>query len=82
MKIAWPRAESADYYITMGFDPSVEEATRIALHEMLDYLTTQKHLSRDYAYILASDAVDFHVEEIVDGNNGVDAFLPKAIFVH
>lgn len=82
MKIGWPRAETPDYYLTMGFSPSLEEATKIALREMMDYLMTEKHLTRDYAYILASDAVDFHVEEAVDGNNGVDAFLPKAIFVH
>ena len=82
MKIGWPRAETPQYYVTMGFNPSLEEATKIALREMMDYLMTEKHLTRDYAYILASDAVDFHVEEVVDGNNGVDAFLPKDIFVH
>lgn len=49
---------------------------------MLDYLTSQKHLTRDYAYILASDAVDFHIEEAVDGNDGVEALLPKKIFMH
>ncbi|MGH9355904.1 MAG: acetamidase/formamidase family protein [Terriglobia bacterium] len=82
MKILWPRAETPEYYITMGFAPTLEESAQIALREMLNYLTTQKRLSRDYAYILASDAVDFHIEEAVDGNDGVDALLPKRIFVH
>lgn len=82
MKIRWPRAETPRYYITMGFAPTLEESAKIALREMLDYLVNQKHLSRDYAYILASDAVDFHIEEAVDGNDGVDALLPKKIFAH
>ncbi|MGH9356874.1 MAG: acetamidase/formamidase family protein, partial [Terriglobia bacterium] len=82
IKILWPRAETPQYYITMGFAPSLEESAKIALREMLDYLVTQKHLSRDNAYILASDAVDFHIEEAVDGNLGVDDLLPKDIFVH
>ena len=82
MKILWPRAETPQYYITMGFAPSLEESAKIALRQMLDYLAKQKHLSRDYAYMLASDAVDFHIEEAVDGNDGVDALLPKKIFVH
>jgi len=82
MKIAWPRAETSTHYMTMGFSENLEEAAQIALREMLDFLVNEKHLSRDYAYILASDAVDFRIMELVDVNKGVKALLPKAIFVH
>jgi acetamidase/formamidase len=65
----------------MGFNENLEEAAKIALREMLDFLVNEKHLSRDYAYILASDVVDFQITQLVDGNKGVHALLPKAIFV-
>jgi acetamidase/formamidase len=81
MKIGWPRAETPTEYITMGFNENLEEAAKIALREMLDFLVNEKHLSRDYAYILASDAVDFKITQLVDGRKGVHAVLPKAIFV-
>jgi acetamidase/formamidase len=68
--------------MTMGFHENLEEATKIAVDEMLDFLVNEKHLSRDNAYILASDAVDLRITQLVDGKKGVHALLPKAIFVH
>lgn len=81
MKLRWPRAETPTHYITMGFHENLEEAAKIATDEMLDFLVSEKHLNRDDAYILASDAVDLHVTQLVDGNKGVHALLPKGIFV-
>ena len=68
--------------MTMGFHENLEEATRIAVKEMLDFLVNHKHLNRDEAYILASDAVDLRITQLVDGKRGVHALLPKAIFIH
>ncbi len=48
---------------------------------MIDFLVTEKHLSRDDAYMLASVAADLAITELVDGNRGVPATIPKAIFV-
>jgi len=42
---------------------------------------TEKHLSRDDAYMLSSVAADLHITELVDGNKGVHMMLPKSIFV-
>jgi acetamidase/formamidase len=81
MKLGWPRAETPTQYITMGFNANLEEAAKIAVREMLDFLVNEKHLSRDYAYILASDAVDFQITQIVDGSKGVHARPPKVIVV-
>jgi acetamidase/formamidase len=67
--------------MTMGFHENLEEATRIAVNEMLTFLVTEKHLSRDDAYILASDAVDLRITQLVDGKKGVHALLPKGLFV-
>jgi len=41
---------------------------------------TEKKLSRDDAYMLTSVAVDLRITQVVDGNKGVHAMIPKAIF--
>jgi acetamidase/formamidase len=80
LKINYPRAETATHYISMGFDDDLSEATRIAVRQMIDFLVTEKHLSRDDAYMLTSVAGDVDISELVDGNKGVHVMMPKAIF--
>lgn len=81
MHLLWPRAETPDSYITMGIHEDLEKATEMAVHEMLDFLMHEKHLSRDDAYMLESVAADLHISELVDGNKVVSMVLPKAVFV-
>lgn len=76
----WPRAETPDYYITMGLDPDLNEATKMAVREMIDYLTTEKHLSRDDAYMLCSVAGNLRITQLVDGTKGAHMMLPTDIF--
>lgn len=80
MKLRWPRAESPTHVITMGLDRSLEEAVRRATREMIDYLTAERGLSADDAYMLTSAAVDLRITQVVDGVKGVHAMLPKALF--
>ena len=49
--------------------------------EMIDFLVNEKHLTRDDAYQLSSVAADLNITQLVDGNKGVHAMIPKAIFV-
>ncbi len=79
-EMAWPRAETPTYYITMGFSPDLKEATEHALRDMIDFLVEEKHMSRDDAYMLSSVAVDLDITQLVDGNVGVHAMCPKNIF--
>ncbi|HEV2289361.1 MAG TPA: acetamidase/formamidase family protein [Candidatus Acidoferrales bacterium] len=81
MHLLWPRAETPDYYITMGIEEDLNKATEMAAREMIDFLVHEKHLSRDDAYMLSSVAGDLHISELVDGNKVVSMMLPKAIFV-
>ena len=81
MKLHWARAETPTHVITMGFHENLEEAAKIAVNEMLDYLVNERQLTRSEAYILTSDAVDLRITQLVDGKKGVHAMLPKAIFV-
>ena len=79
-KLRWPRAESPTEIITMGLSEDLNEAARRAASEMIEYLISNRGLSRDDAYMLTSAAVDLHVTQVVDGVKGVHATLPKAIF--
>jgi len=80
MHLLWPRAETPTHVITMGLHEDLTEATRLAIRNMIDYLVSERHLSRDDAYMLVSVAGDVDVTELVDGNKGVHVLLPKAIF--
>jgi len=81
LHLTWPRAETPTHIITMGLDTNLTAATRLAVREMLDYLVSERHLSREDAYMLTSVAVDVNTTQLVDGTLGVHALLPKAIFV-
>ena len=76
----WPRAETPTHYITMGLNDDLNACATLAVREMIDFLVTEKHLSRDDAYMLASVAADLHITELVDGNKGVHMSIPKSIF--
>ena len=79
-RLRWPRAETPTHYMTMGLDPDLDEASRLATREMVDYLVAEKGLSRDDAYILCSLSADLHVTQAVDGTKGVHAMIAKSIF--
>ncbi len=76
----WPRAETPTHYIAMGLDPEVNVAIKLATMEALDFLVTEKGLSKEDAYMLISCAVDLHITQLVDGTKGVHAMIPKRIF--
>ncbi len=80
MHLKWPRAETPTHYIVMGLNEDLTQATKLAVREAIDFLVTEKHLSREDAYMLASVAVDFCATQLVDGNKGVHGMIPKAIF--
>jgi acetamidase/formamidase len=44
-------------------------------------MTFRGELARDDAYMLSSVAADLQITQLVDGNKGVHAMIPKAIFL-
>jgi acetamidase/formamidase len=79
-RLQWPRAETPTHYIAMGLHTDLDEASKIALREMIDFLVAEKHMTRDDAYILCSVAADFHVTQLVDQTKGIHVMLAKSIF--
>jgi len=80
MKIERPMAETPTHWITMAFHTDLDEAVKIALRDAIEFLSASKGLARDDAYALCSLAVDLRITQIVDGNKGIHAMIPKAIF--
>lgn len=80
-KLSWPRAETSTHIITMGCDRDLNAATHIAVREMIKYLMEEKKMSKADAYMLSSVAADVDITQLVDGNVGVHAMLPKSIFI-
>lgn len=79
-RLKWPRAETPTHYVAMGLDEDLDQASALAVREMVEFLVAAKKLSRDDAYMLSSLAADLHVTQLVDGVKGVHASLPKALF--
>jgi acetamidase/formamidase len=80
MRLRQPRAETPTHWIAMGTDRELVRATKTAVREAIDFLSTERGLSRDDAYMLASTACDVEITQLVDGNVGVHVMIPKAIF--
>ena len=82
MKLTWPRAETPTDYISMATDPDLTVATKTAIQEMIDFVATQRKLSKHQAYQLVSLAGNVAVTQLVDKPNyGVHVRMPKSIFV-
>ncbi len=81
MKLSWPRAETATDYISMGTDPDLTNATKIAIQEMVDFLAEAKGLTKHQAYQVVSMAGNVAITQLVDKPNvGVHVRMPKSIF--
>ena len=80
LRLRSPRVETGTHVITVGLDPDLDQAARLAVGDMIEYLASERKLSRDDAYVLCSIAVDLRVTQTVDGTKGVHAMLPKSLF--
>lgn len=80
MKLKWPRAETPTHFITMGFDPDINKAMRIAVEEAVDLLAERGALSRADAYMLASVAADLRITQLVDVSKGAHVMIAKSLF--
>jgi acetamidase/formamidase len=80
MKLERPMGETPTHWITMGFHQDLNEAVKIALRDAIQFISRTKGMTPDDAYSLSSLAVDLRVTQIVDGNKGIHAMIPKNIF--
>jgi acetamidase/formamidase len=79
-KFAWPIAETATHWITVGLDKDLNAAMTLAARNAIDFLATRAKLTTLDAYALCSIAVSFRVTQVVDIVRGVHAMIPKSLF--
>lgn len=79
MKITYPRAETADYLISMGFHADLDDALVIALREMIAIICERTNLEPTEAYQLCSLAADFAITQSVNGEKGVHGKIAKSL---
>ena len=61
--------------------PDLMENARNAVRDTIGWLTKEKHLSREDAYVLCSLAGDLRISQIVDQPNwGVSFYLALSVF--
>jgi len=77
IKFDLPRAETPSHHITMGFNEDLDDAAKTALRQMITLIGERLGLSPEDAYMFCSLAVDMRVTQLVDGNKGIHAMLPK-----
>ncbi len=78
LKLSLPRAETAELWITMGFDEDLDDAVKMALRDMIRLVQETTGLKPQDAYTLCSIAADLRVTQTVDGNKGIHCVLPKS----
>ena len=77
--IVFPRAETAEYLISMGFHADLDDALVIALREMIAIICERTSLTPAEAYQLCSLAVDFAITQSVNGEKGVHGKIAKSL---
>ena len=80
MEITWPIAENNDYFMTMAFDPDLDECVKITTREMINFLSEFCGLTRADAYTLLSYVGNLRITQVVNGNKGVHLMIPKKYF--
>ncbi len=78
--LVWPMVETPTHWISLGMDPDLDEAHRICLRQMIQFLEAGLQMDPLDAYSLCSVAVTFRITQSVDGNKGVHGMLPKDLF--
>jgi len=79
-KFAWPVAETATHWITIGLDKDLNAAMALAARNAIAFLASRAKLTTLDSYALCSIAVSFRVTQVVDIVRGVHAMIPKSLF--
>jgi acetamidase/formamidase len=77
--LTYPRGETATHYISMGMNADLDLAMKQALRQMIAFICAKSNLSPQEAYQFCSLAVDFHVTQTVNGEQGVHGMLKKGL---
>ena len=78
--IARPRLENASSVMTIASAKTLEEASKIALSDMVDLVARETELTREEAYALLGAIADIKIANVVDPEVTVRVVVPKYVF--
>ncbi|WOE32040.1 MULTISPECIES: acetamidase/formamidase family protein [unclassified Acinetobacter] len=79
-QVQQPLAENAEFWITPGLDPDLDEAMKKSTREAIRFLNQEYGIDEEIAYAYLSAATDFEVSQVVDKTKGIHAKIRKADF--
>ncbi|MGA2783179.1 MAG: acetamidase/formamidase family protein [Candidatus Bathyarchaeia archaeon] len=77
--ITRPRLENSTHVMTIASSKTVEEASKLALRDMLTLLTNETTLSREEAYALLGAIADVKIANLVDPEITVRVSVPRYV---
>jgi amidase len=75
-----PSLENSSYAMTIASAKTVEEASQLALKDMIELLVDETNLSREEAYALLGAVADVKIANLVDPEVTVRVAVPKYVF--
>ena len=75
--MAYPRIETAQEWITMGYDADLNKAWNDAKTETLKLLGEQRNLSAQQAQSVMASASDCRISQVVNIKKGIHCLNPK-----
>jgi len=75
-------AESPTHFIILGLDPDLSKAMKNAASNAVNFIKDNMGYTFNEALSICSTGVDFEVTQAVDQTLGVNAMIPKSIFVN
>jgi acetamidase/formamidase len=78
--IRHPHATTPEHFITLAFDVDLDEAARLAVRNMIDWLSHEHQLSPTDAYSLCSVAADVCITQVVNQVRGAHTKVLKRLF--
>lgn len=79
IKLTRPLGETPDHWLTMAFDPDLDQCAIIALRDMIALLSDKCGLTHAEAYMLCSLAGNLRITQTVNGSKGVHMMMEKAL---
>ncbi|MFA6301557.1 MAG: acetamidase/formamidase family protein [Legionella sp.] len=75
--LTWPRVETPEHWITVGYDADLNKALDILKQETIKFISEQNHVDAAQAEKLMYANWNCPISEVVNGVSGVYCMIPK-----
>jgi acetamidase/formamidase len=82
VKLAWPRIETRDSWITVGIDRDLNKALDLLKAQTTKLLMEQRKINQDQASKIMMDSWDCRITQVVDVNKGLHCFSARNPSAH